>query len=488
MKSIFFTILIIPGLFFSQVNQQWASRYNGPGNGYDAANFMALDGSGNVYVTGRSFGSGTHFDYCTIKYNSSGVQQWESRYNGPGNSYDVAYSIVIDGSGNVYVTGASRGSGTDFDYCTIKYNSSGVQQWVSRYNGPGNHYDAAYYIAIDAASNVYVTGFSRGSIGTLGDYCTIKYNTSGVQLWAARYNGPGNDNDYAYSLLLDGSGNVYVTGGSYGSGTGFDYCTIKYNSSGVQQWESRYNGPGNDHDYARSIARDGTGNVYVTGWSYGSGTDIDYCTIKYNSSGVQQWASRYNGLGDSNDYAYSIALDGLANVYVTGYSYGVGTILDYCTIKYNSSGVQQWVSRYNGPGNDYDYAYSILLDGSVNVYVTGQSWGSGTGYDYCTIKYSQVTGIKSIPTEIPSSFSLLQNYPNPFNPATKIRFDLPENVNVKLTIYDMLGRELEIPLNEHLNAGCYEADWDGTKYTSGVYYYKLQAGNFTQTRKMILIK
>ena len=467
----------------------WVRRYNGPGHSF--ASSLAVDGSGNVYVTGYSIGSGTDYDYCTIKYNSSGVEQWVARYNGPANSSDIAYSIAVDGSGNVYVTGYSKGTIYDYDYCTIKYNSAGVQQWVSRYNGPGNGDDIVRSIVVDGSGNVYVTGASEG-LGTHFDYCTIKYNSSGVQQWVARYNGQANDWDYAYSIALDGSGNVYVTGYSYNYGTGFDYCTIKYNSSGVQQWVAIYNGPGNGFDYARSIALDGSGNVYVTGASIGSGTSYDYCTIKYNSSGDTVWVARYNGPGNGNDSATSIALDGSGNVYVTGYSKGTGGTndYDYCTIKYNSSGDTVWVARYNGPGNGRDKAYSIALDGSGNVYVTGSSYGgSGTSDDYCTIKYLQTpTGLQAIGNEIPKEFKLIQNYPNPFNPNTKIKFDLPKNVNVKLTIYDMLGREIETLVNEKLNAGSYEVTFDGTKYTSGVYYYRLNAGEFVETKKMILVK
>ena len=376
---------------FSQVTQQWVARYNGPGNledFADNASSPAVDGFGNVYVTGSSKGSGTYYDYATIKYNSSGVQQWVVRYNGPGNSSDAARSLAVDGSGNVYVTGFSYVSGgTSSDYATIKYNSAGVQQWVARYNGPGNSGDGAYSLAVDVSGNVYVTGESLGS-GTSLDYATIKYNSSGVQQWVARYNGPGDSIDYASSLAVDGSGNVYVTGESLGSGTSSDYATIKYNSSGVQQWVARYNSPGNNDDFARSLAVDGSGNVYVRGSSYGSGTSYDYATIKYNSSGVQQWVARYNGPGNLNDFAFSLAVDASDNVYVTGSSSGLGTGYDYATIKYNSAGVQEWIARYNGPGNNYDEATSLAVDGSGNVYVTGESLGTGTSYDYATIKYN----------------------------------------------------------------------------------------------------
>ena len=130
----------------------------------------------------------------------------------------------------------------------------------------------------------------------------------------------------------------------------YDYLTIKYNSAGQEQWVASYNGPGNALDFADAIAVDSSGNVYVTGESYGLDSARDYATIKYNSTGQEQWVARYNGPANYDDEARAIALDGSANVYVTGYSYGVGDAgIDYATIKYNSAGQQQWVARYNGP-------------------------------------------------------------------------------------------------------------------------------------------
>ncbi len=90
--------------------------------------------------------------------------------------------------------------------------------------------------------------------------------------------------------------------------------------------------------------------------------------------------------------------------------------------------------------------------------------------------------------ELPNSYSLSQNYPNPFNPTTKIRFALPKSSIAKLVVYDMLGREVETIVNEQLNAGTYEADWSADKFSSGIYYYKLVAGDYTETKKMILMK
>jgi len=437
-NQITFLILFILLNFCSlqaQVTQEWVQIYNGPGNNDDRAISLAVDNSGNIYVTGTSGG-----DYATIKYNSSGVQLWIKRYDV---GWDNASSLAIDDSGNVYVTGTSGG-----DYATIKYNSSGVQLWIERYNGPGNGSDYAHSLEVDNSGNVYVTGTSGGAYATIkynslgvqqwiqryhggnatslgvdnsgnvyvtgstydsleiSYYTTIKYNSSGIQQWIHSYISGGFD-IFAPSLAVDNYGNVYITGYEVGIGTSSDYVTIKYKSSGIQQWVQRYNGEGNGGDIASTITVDNSENIYVTGGSDGIGTGSDYATIKYNSLGVRQWVQRYNGPGNIADYPKSLAVDGYGNVYVTGGSTGSGIDDDYATIKYNSSGVQLWVQIFNGPGNSYDNASSLTVDGSGNVYVTG-STGSGTGSDYATIKYSQTDGITApsnlIAQSVDSSF------------------------------------------------------------------------------------
>jgi hypothetical protein len=448
---------------------------------------MILDASGNIYVTGSSIEGLGGFDFCTIKYTSSGLISWLQIYNGPGNGDDRSKNIVLDNSGNVYISGTSRGSGTEDDFCTIKYNSSGVQQWVRRYNGPASFSDNAMCMVIDIAGNVYISGYSIG-IGTSSDYCTIKYNSSGVQQWVQRYNGPGNDDDNVYSMDIDISGNIYVTGTTYSSSSSSDFCTIKYNPSGVQQWVKIYNGTANGTDRPNSITVDDSDNVYVTGCSGGNTSTLDYCTIKYNSSGTQQWVKKYNGPGNDADEAYSAAVDVSGNVYVTGSSSGIGTGQDYCTVKYNASGVQQWVVRYNGPGNNFDSPCSIIVNNSGNVYITGESRGNGTGNDYCTLKYYEPIGIQKISSEVPTAFSLHQNYPNPFNPSTKIRFALPSASFVNLSIYDLLGREIVTLVSEGLQPGTYEVEWDASNYMSNVYFYRISARYYVDTKKMILIK
>jgi Beta-propeller repeat len=338
------------------------------GYGWDVAFAIRVDGSGNSYVTGTSAD-----DYATIKYSPVGQELWVARYDGAGD-VDGAKAIAVDGAGNVYVTGQSYTSFTQgfSDFATIKYNTAGQEQWVARYGDPVGRYGAAA-ITVDDSSNVYVTGTSGG------DYVTVKYNSAGAEQWVARY---GNE-AAAIGVAVDGAGNVYVTGTSYQGGSDCcDYATIKYNSAGQEQWVAVYDsGPADGQDEAYAIAVDSLGNVYVTG---GSATGpqppstVDYATVKYNSAGQEQWVARYNGPGDGDDQANAIAIDSSDNVYVTG-----GSDADYATIKYNPAGGEEWVVLYSGPGNGGDAAQAIAIDGSDDVYVTGTSAGGSA-----TIKYN----------------------------------------------------------------------------------------------------
>lgn len=202
---------------------------------------------------------------------------------------------------------------------------------------------------------------------------------------------------------------------------------------------------------------------------------------------MQQWAVRYNGPENGNDEAYSMAIDESNNIYVTGRSLGSGTDYDYATVKYNSSGNLLWVQRYNDSSNSFDQANSVVVDSKGCVYVTGNE-RNGMEDDFATVKYSQTIGIQIISSEIPEQYILTQNYPNPFNPVTNIEFSIPKTGFVMLEIFDVLGRKAETLVNAELKPGTYKVDWTASNYPSGIYFYRLSAGPFSESRKMILVK
>ena len=268
--------------------QLWVKSYDGPTHNTSDATSMAVSPTGNtVFVTGYSFVSGTSttLDYDTVAYNAAtGAQQWAKTYNGPGNSTDEAYSLAVSPSGGtVFVTGRSTGSLSVYDYATVAYNAAtGAQQWAKTYNGLGNIGGEAHSVAVSpSGSTVFVTGEANSGSG---DYATVAYNAAtGAQLWVKLYNGTANSTDDAHSVAVSPTGStVYVTGYTTATTTGEDYGTVAYNAAtGAQLWVKRYNGPIGRSDFAYSMAASPTsGTVFVTGNS-GNGPFYGYATAAY---------------------------------------------------------------------------------------------------------------------------------------------------------------------------------------------------------------
>jgi len=532
-------------LISSTYSQQWVKKSGSAGD--DRALAVATDKQGFIYITGYETRTGTGEDIVVIKYNPGGVEMWRRYYNGPGNSNDRAFGIVVDNSGNVIVCGYSTGVGSMTDITAVKYNSAGTQQWVSRYNEPGNGDDRAFGIAVDRVGNVYVTGYIT-RIGT--DIYTIKFRASnGEYMWGQLINGTANDDDKAFGIAVDSIGaNVYICGYTTNNTTGVDFTTARYDSSGVLLWDDKYNGFESGEDKAFGIVVDTDENIFVTGHSTGANSREDCITIKYLKAGDTSWVARYNGSGNHNDRAFGIVVDTDGNSYITGYTVAPDTTTtNYITIKYNSEGAQQWAMPYNGIGNYQDTAFAICLpknseyvfvtggssndtitgkmnvvtvrydiengaenqfnifngednkndagtaitaDTSGNVYVAGYTESTATSYDMLLVKFlgGELIGLNVISTEVPRSFMLYQNYPNPFNPVTTIKFDVQQEAFVKLKIYDILGREVAVLVNENLRVGTYEAVFGTTKLASGLYFYELTAEDYKEVKKMILLK
>lgn len=532
-----FSFLVISPVLKAQPNMVWEQRYNGPGNLQDNAYKIKCDNSGNIYITGRSIGNGTGYDFCTIKYTPDGSQVWLQRYNGPGNGEDGSVSIGLDNNSNVYITGYSFGSSGNLDFCTIKYDSNGNLIWIRRYDGGFD--DRSVDLEIDVSGNIHITGSSRSSTSDQSDkYLTVKYDSNGNFLWGQKYDATIFRPDTPADLTLDVNGNVIVTGTSNSDGeTWEDIATVKYNSAGDQLWVNRFSLPSNgaSTDWGNAVISDNNGNVYVTGYSENFAGKM--VTIKYSSNGIQQWYALYDSNAvdqgyDINVYGnfvyvtgytggrllvvkydssgnlvwdritrefqisigYSSVVDNLGNIYTTGYCSGIPST-DCLTLKYDINGNLQWYKTYNGLRDSNDIANDLCLDNFGNLYVTGWSRGFNTNADFITLKYSNLTAIQPVTTELPAEYSLSQNYPNPFNPSTKIKFSIPntplsfgEGQGVGLFIYNSLGQQITTLINQQLTPGTYEVEWDASNFPSGLYFYQLTSGEYSETKKMILLK
>jgi hypothetical protein len=438
--------------------RQWSARLD-DGVRRDNPGALAVDTQGNVYLTGN----------VTVKYNSSGALQWTAPFEA--DITDRGSALGVDNSGNVYVTG-QKWWGPDsarLDYTTVKYSAIGEERWVRRYNGPDHYNDEASDLCVDALGNVYVTGKSMTGTSGSGDHIvTVKYDADGIEQWVARYS--RNPYTRARAIAIDDSSNVYITGESNGN-----FVTLKYNWDGNLLWSADYNGSHNGVEVALAIDVDNRGSVYVTGQS-----GVDYATVKYRNDGVEEWAARNAGPGGAHD----LVIDQFGNAYVTGSSNG-----DIVTIKYSAGGAAQWVARYDGPHGGSDSPVGIFVDRVGNAYVGGTS-ASSRGNTYTIIKYSQEDPVAVHESDVNRAlnYRLMQNYPNPFNPTTRIGFQLPMPAHVILKIFDLRGRELAALVNETKPAGLHVAQWTPTNLSSGVYVYRLEAGGFVATRKLILLK
>jgi len=503
----------------------WGTYYTGTGqvwpNGEERGNSCITDAAGNVYMVGFTssnsdiatagahqtvyaggpivFGTGG-YDAFLVKFNSSGVRQWATYYGG--SQDDMGISCAVDASGNVYMIGSTSSTSgiatagahetTINDGFLVKFNSNGVRQWGTYFEGNGNA------CTTDASGNIYIVGLTNSTSGIAtagahqtvmsgsGDAFLVKFNSSGVKQWGTYFGGSytlASGMETGLSCATDALGNVYMTGHTpstsdiatagahqtiYG-GSSTDAFLVKFNSSGVIQWGTYYGGAGVDIGY--SCATDATGNVYLAGdtqqeflpassgmttigahqSAYGGGYS-DGFLVKFDSNGLRQWGTYYGG--SLLDVSFSCATDASGNVYMSGNtqsSAGIATsgahqttFNDAFLVSFNSSGVRQSGTYYGGIKN------VCTSDASGNVYMTGytqsnsdiatagahQTANGNNGYsDAFLVKFNGISvGINETIND-----KLFSIYPNPAQSIVNVKADA-KLIGTVYNIYDNTGK------------------------------------------------
>ena len=373
------------------VEQLWERRYNGQASREDVFSALTVDVGGRVYVTGSSDNNVNPDPYGTVKYDTNGTQLWEARYTGP-RAIDVPLSVVVDGRGYVYVTGFSHGlaSGYDPDYATIKYAPEGTELWVARYNGAGTNNqspDNPMAMVVNAAGEVYVTGASMSPQQTL-DFATIKYATNGTELWIARYDGPAGYSDRATAMGIDGAGNIYVCGSSEREDYKARMTLLKYSPAGTKLWETHFETGEDPSELGPQMKVDPSGKAHIAfATRRGGQQDVKrLIALQYNSEGELVWRAQHR-LVNAQYGIDVVALDlddgGNACVAVRGVG---ASYSDYLVWKVSAAGESLWTSRYNSPWGYQDVVGGMALDAGGNIYVTGTTYTSGNQYQFTTIK------------------------------------------------------------------------------------------------------
>ena len=353
-----------------------------------------MDTDGNSYIAGDTgfdpWNSGDD-DALIVKCDTGGTVQWTRQIGS--SEEDDATSIAVDGSGNSYITGFTIGdlAGPNqggSDAFIVKYDTAGTVQW-SRQVGSIER-DHAKSIALDASGNSYITGLTEGDLAGpsqgWSDAFIVKYDTAGTVQWSRQF-GTGSS-DKGTGIAVDGSGNIYITGETYGdlggpSQGGYDIFIANYDSAGTAQWIRQIGTPARDS--ATSIAVDGSGNIYVTGETRGDlgGPNqgrTDAFIVACDSDGTVRWTMQIGTCGGES--ARSIAVDGSGNIYITGGTWGhlcgpsVGEE-DAFIVACDSAGTVQWI-RQIGTSRSEE-GHGIAVDGSGNIYITGEAWGDLVG-------------------------------------------------------------------------------------------------------------
>src|SRR4030095_4559839 len=362
MKKFIFFVLFLIIFYISNVNTQptleWVRTF--PDSvGFRAASYdLVLDDSDNVYITGFFQNNGSTMNsFCTIKYSSSGTQQWVANYFGNNSGGRYARAMALDKFANVYVTGYSFETGQHVDYCTIKYSSNGLQRWVRTYNSQMNDRDEADKIVGDSAGNIYVSVSTRGPTGFV--ITTIKYNPAGDVLWVKNY-GNGVPVANVNGMVVDEKCNIYLAC-NYNRA-----LTIKYDSSGSLIWSQEY-GVGMAGPY--SIAIDDTNNVYIAGEIEHTTGVFNFLTVKYNSVGNVSWIQEYNidtTQSTGKNIANTIKVDSNGNLYVSGFTENISP-RKLLLLKYTNSGQLIW--RTIGNDTLASINNSMDLDIEGNIYI-----------------------------------------------------------------------------------------------------------------------
>lgn len=383
----------------------WTSIYEGPGEGVDIPAAMVSDANGNIFITGISY-SGNSIDYITLKYNADGSEAWNARENGPGEgSWNEATAIAVDGSGNVIVTGYSPNPEGWLNYHTVKYSPTGTELWVQAYNYASTHPDnpmdvtnsTARGVAADAEGNIYVTGMFDTFIGHAG---TIKYNAAGVQQWIGEYRAY-EEKTSGYAVAVHNN-KVYVAGLHRGGFSTDGNVLISYDPDGTENWVRTTT------DLIEAVNSqllfDNDGNIVVAANGMTQGAeeweqDVAARAKKYSPAGALLGEAAFvilmtDGTATMNDMA-GAGLDAEGNVYfaVNSYYSAQGAVVETVKSGFGTTAPEtEWNEVYNNMGNPSASMLYSFPDNNNGTISTGQYYTFADNMlnsNYFVVKHNQ---------------------------------------------------------------------------------------------------
>ena len=357
--------------------------------------------------------------------------------------------------------------------------------WIRTFGGINSDYGRSIQ---QVFNDGYIIIGTTASFGDNNDVWLIKTDVQGNKEWDKTFGGSNDDFGSCIQQTIDGGYIIVGWTNSFGGGNN-DAWLIKTDVQGNKEWDKTFGG--NDTDIGYSVQQTIDGGYIITGWtrSFGLGNN-DVWLIKTDVQGNEEWNKPLGGNLFERGYSVQQTIDG--GYIIAGWtnSFGDGNY-DVWLIKTDTEGNEEWNKLFGG--SDSDRGYSVQQTENAEYVITGwtKSFGNGNNDAWLIKVENPIAKIKE--SYIPHIFVFHQNYPNPFNPTTSLAYVLPKDELVNITIYDMMGRKIKTLVNDSQTAGYKSIQWNATNdrnepVSAGLYLYTIQAGEFRQTKKMILLK
>jgi hypothetical protein len=452
----------------------WTRTYGGILDDY--AYSIKQTSDGGYVIAGLTGGYAPSFsDFYVVKTDAQGDTLWTRTYNE--SSYDIAYSIqqTTDGgfvlAGNIFYENSNQSG-----YYVMKTDAQGDTLWTRTHVGTGE----AYSIQQTTDSGYIIAGGWH--------FRVVKMNSQGDILWTRTYGRGVANSAYAIQQTTDGG---YVVAGYTSNtpgGSHYDFYVVKTDSQGDTLWTRTY-GEGYYDQVAHSIQQTADGGYVIAGFSGDPFTQQGGAwVVKTDAQGDTLW-TRYPGVTNTGfgSPSQSIVQDTTDGGFVFA-GHTSHDPLGFYVVKYNAQGNRLWTRRYSRSGHEWANSIQQTTDGGFVI--AGSIHGPGSGDDFYVVKTGPdaSNAAPDMVGAVPSGFALEQNYPNPFNPSTQIAYALPRTGRVSLTISNLLGQNVAVVEDEIQTAGTHTVSFDGSALPSGIYFYRLQTGDFVQTKKMIILK
>jgi len=488
-------------------NTLWTRTYSTPGEQFDYGKSAKQTSDGGFIFGGDTAPGASPYDFYLVRTDAFGDTLWTRTYGAPGSYNDRANSVALTSDGGFVMAGYTNGYGAGlWDFYLVKVDAAGDTVWTRTYGG--SYGEEAFCVEETSDEGFIIAGYTESFGAGNQDFYVVRTDPTGNSLWERTYG--GYDHDYAKCVKETPDGGFIIVGSTASFGAGFTDCYIvRTDASGDTLWTRAYGGYDDERAHSVDLTSDGGYIVggHTTTWGAGSldvwllrlAAEQPEVTIEIVPDDPPVTVPRGGSFGYTGNLSNNTGEPQTVDLWVMANVPGIGM---YGPLKqFNNIGLSPYQLRSAhfsqsipnlAPLGFYDYiAYcgdypSTVTDSSFfQVEVVAGAVGEAAQTAWVLTGSFDRGGVQ---TSVPAEFALLSNYPNPFNASTLISYELPASADVKLEMYNIFGQKVATLIDGEQEAGYRSVTWEGSEAASGVYFYKLTAGDFTEVKRMTLLR